>query len=55
MGRKVYDDFVALVGAARKLSPAELDAVARGRVWTGVQVRVPSPARRHPGSGSGLH
>jgi len=36
-GRQVYDDFVALVGAARNLSAEEVDALARGRVWTGAQ------------------
>jgi len=36
-GRQVYDDFVGLVADARKLSPEEVDRVARGRVWTGAQ------------------
>jgi protease-4 len=31
----VYDDFVKRVAAGRNLSVAEVDAVARGRVWTG--------------------
>ena len=30
-----YDDFVARVAAGRKLSVEAVDAVARGRVWTG--------------------
>jgi protease-4 len=31
----IYADFVAKVAAGRGLSPAAVDAVARGRVWTG--------------------
>jgi protease IV len=31
----VYDDFVAKVAAGRKRPAAEIEAVARGRVWTG--------------------
>lgn len=31
----VYQDFTAKVASARKLTPAEIDAVARGRVWSG--------------------
>lgn len=31
----VYQDFTEKVAAARGLSPASLDAAARGRVWTG--------------------
>ena len=31
----VYDDFVAKVAAGRKRPVAEIEAVARGRVWTG--------------------
>ncbi len=31
----IYDDFVAKVAAGRKRPVAEIDAVARGRVWTG--------------------
>lgn len=30
-----YDDFVARVAQGRNLSTEEVDAVARGRVWTG--------------------
>ena len=32
-----YDRFVATVAAGRHLSFAEVDAVARGRIWTGAQ------------------
>ncbi len=32
-----YDRFVATVAAGRRLSFAEVDAMARGRVWTGAQ------------------
>jgi len=32
-----YADFIARVAAARKRSPAQIDAVAQGRVWTGAQ------------------
>jgi protease-4 len=32
-----YADFVAKVAAARKRTPAQIDAVAQGRVWTGAQ------------------
>ena len=31
----IYDDFVAKVAAGRKRPVAEIEAVARGRVWTG--------------------
>ena len=31
----IYNDFVALVAEGRGMSPAEVDAIARGRVWTG--------------------
>jgi protease IV len=31
----VYDDFVAKVAAGRKRPVAEIETVARGRVWTG--------------------
>jgi protease-4 len=37
LGRQVYDDFVGHVVASRKLSAEQVDAVARGRVWTGAQ------------------
>jgi len=32
-----YADFIARVAAARQRSPAQIDAVAQGRVWTGAQ------------------
>lgn len=35
----LYRDFVAKMADARGLSPEALDAVARGRVWTGRQAR----------------
>ncbi|EDP63453.1 dihydropyrimidinase [alpha proteobacterium BAL199] len=31
----IYADFAGKVGEARRLSPGEIDAVARGRIWTG--------------------
>src|SRR3546814_4579466 len=31
----IYADFAVRVGEARSLSSAEMEAVARGRVWTG--------------------
>ncbi|MEI6254180.1 MAG: signal peptide peptidase SppA [Mycobacteriaceae bacterium] len=34
-----YDDFVERVAQARGMSTAEVDAVARGRVWTGADAR----------------
>lgn len=34
---RIYADFSGRVAADRKLSPDRLDAVARGRVWTGAQ------------------
>lgn len=40
LGKKVkqfYDTFVGRVTEGRKMSAAEVDAVARGRVWTGAQ------------------
>ncbi|EKX55283.1 hypothetical protein GUITHDRAFT_131523 [Guillardia theta CCMP2712] len=39
LGRRVYEDFVALVAKARNLSLEEVDKVARGRVWTGAQAK----------------
>lgn len=30
-----YDDFITYVAAARKLEKAQVDAIARGRVWSG--------------------
>jgi protease-4 len=32
-----YAEFIAKVAAARKRTPAQIDAVAQGRVWTGAQ------------------
>ncbi len=37
MLQETYDTFVDRVSTARGLSPAEVDAVGRGRVWTGRQ------------------
>jgi len=34
-----YDDFVERVAEARRMSVGEVDAVARGRVWTGADAR----------------
>ncbi|WP_193173190.1 signal peptide peptidase SppA [Nisaea nitritireducens] len=31
----IYEDFTTKVAAARRLGPAEIDAAARGRVWSG--------------------
>lgn len=33
----IYDEFITKVGAAREKDPAEIDRVARGRVWSGAQ------------------
>jgi protease-4 len=33
----IYDQFITKVGAARGKQPSEIDAVARGRVWSGEQ------------------
>jgi len=35
----VYIDFTTKAGAARKLSPQAIDAVARGRVWSGADAK----------------
>ncbi|EYF04051.1 signal peptide peptidase SppA [Chondromyces apiculatus] len=35
--KQFYDTFVARVAEGRHLTPAQVDAVARGRVWTGAQ------------------
>jgi protease-4 len=35
----VYADFTQLAAKARKTTPDKIDAVAQGRVWTGVQAR----------------
>jgi len=34
---EIYDDFIGKVSAARKMSPAAVDSVAGGRVWTGTR------------------
>jgi protease IV len=42
LGRKVkqfYDTFIDRVSRGRKMTPDEVDAVARGKVWTGEQAR----------------
>lgn len=36
---RVYADFTQRVAEARKLSPQQVDAVARGRVWTGADAK----------------
>ena len=33
----LYSEFIAKVAAARQRTPAQIDAVAQGRVWTGAQ------------------
>ena len=35
----IYRDFTTKVAAARKTSPDKIDAVAQGRVWTGLQAK----------------
>ena len=37
--RTFYDDFVKKVADSRHKTPAEIDAIAQGRVWTGQQAR----------------
>lgn len=32
---RVYDDFIEKVARSRKMTPADVEGVARGRVWTG--------------------
>jgi protease IV len=39
MIERIYDVFTARVAAARGMSQSEVDAVAGGRVWTGLQAR----------------
>jgi len=34
---RIYDDFIERVSATRKMSPEAVDAIGRGRVFTGVQ------------------
>ena len=36
---RVYDDFVGRVAAGRKMTPDQVRAIARGRVWTGAQAK----------------
>lgn len=36
---KGYNDFISKVAAARKQTPEAIDAIARGRVWTGAQAK----------------
>ncbi len=36
---RVYATFVSRVAAGRKMTPQKVDAIAGGRVWTGVQAR----------------
>ncbi len=36
---QIYADFTAKAAAARKTTPAKIDEVAQGRVWTGAQAR----------------
>jgi protease-4 len=35
----IYEDFTAKAAQARKTTPAQIDAVGQGRVWTGSQAR----------------
>lgn len=35
----IYNEFVSRVAGGRKIKPAEAEALARGRVWTGVQAQ----------------
>lgn len=37
--KQFYDLFVARVAEGRKMKPEDVDAVARGRVWTGAQAK----------------
>jgi protease-4 len=34
---RIYTDFIAKAAAARRMDPARVEAVARGRIWTGQQ------------------
>ncbi|RZJ86633.1 MAG: signal peptide peptidase SppA, partial [Brevundimonas sp.] len=36
---RIYDDFIARVSTGRKLPPARVREIARGRVWTGAQAK----------------
>ncbi|MEJ7735495.1 MAG: S49 family peptidase, partial [Polyangiaceae bacterium] len=37
--KQFYDLFIARVSEGRRMPPAQVDAVARGRVWTGAQAK----------------
>lgn len=37
--RKGYRDFITLVAEAREQTPEQIDAIARGRVWSGAQAK----------------
>ncbi len=37
--RKIYDQFLARVADGREMTPEAVDAIARGRVWTGVRAK----------------
>jgi protease-4 len=37
--KQFYDLFIARVAEGRKMKPEDVDAVARGRVWTGAQAK----------------
>jgi protease-4 len=36
---KIYDDFIAKVAEGRKITPDQVDEIARGRVWTGTDAK----------------
>ncbi len=36
---RIYADFAKKTGDARKLTPQQIDAIARGRVWTGLDAK----------------
>ncbi|MEO8558355.1 MAG: signal peptide peptidase SppA [Rhodospirillales bacterium] len=36
---RIYADFAKKTGAARKMTPQQIDAVARGRVWSGLDAK----------------
>jgi protease-4 len=36
---RIYDDFTAKAAAGRNLTPAQMDELARGRVWTGADAK----------------
>ena len=39
MMQNVYDDFIEKAAESRKTTAEKIDAVAQGRVWTGLQAR----------------